>query len=331
MKKYFIMAVAVLASLTACQKDPEQIIVNDGTIKFMSLQTRATVTDTTGISDLQKDDAFQLYGYIKGEPNALFADERPDYEAPNWETTGNVKYWADAKYYNFYAFYPAQTVSAEYDKASFTFDGSAGNIDLVAASRCEILGKVTNAPVQLTFEHQLARIAFNFVNKFNDPNISIKVTEIKLLQVPTTAKFTYKAGTTANSIASVEVSETNLSDINYTFPADDIVISGSALDAQTYDSLKTNYMYVVPSTGKYQMTCKVEYSNMVDEETEVIKTETYTVDVTNANYSYAAGQSYVFTANVYDVVSPITFSVSVTPWGVDISAGDINIGPGNNK
>jgi hypothetical protein len=64
MKKYFIMAVAVLATLTACQPDEPQTIVQTSEICFApaATQTRAAVTAVGNTKALQ-DNGFAVFGF----------------------------------------------------------------------------------------------------------------------------------------------------------------------------------------------------------------------------------------------------------------------------
>ena len=343
MKKYFFMAIAVLASLTACQPEPEQVLVNDGTIKFMSVETRATdETPVVDMSTFKSNDnggkSFTVYGFINGaEAGTLWeTGVQPVYgqsaqNVDQW-TVSPEKYWADAKYYNFYAFYnQGADVKASYANAVVKFDGGTeAKTDFVAASKCEIRGNVFNAPVDLKFYHQLSRVAIKFVNKFNDTNNKIIVSNIKVKSVATGATFTYTAPTTkgANASATVAISDLKKTDVAFDFLNDD-AIQGVA-DGAEYNSKTTVYKYFVPAKEAYLMDCTVEFVTLVND-TEVKQSKNYKdlklqmTDALSAN-GYVAGQSYVFTANVYDAISPIIFSVNVEPWGADTAAGDITIG-----
>lgn len=333
MKKYLFMAVAVLASLTACQKDPEQVLVNDGTIKFMSVETRAT--EVTDIDDFKKtgEETFQVFGYIKGENNVLWeSGVYPKWDGTSTWETETAKYWADAKYYNFYAFYPAQTLETKtYEATSFVFDGD-GQTDLVAAANCEILGNVFNTAVALNFKHQLSRVAINFVNKFNDPNITIEVLDVVVSDVETGATFTFTAPSSAAQEIVPTLTATTKDNLTFTFDDNKNSIVGAELgQTTTYNAGKSNYMYFLPTSEEkaYNLSCKIKFINnntnpATTKEVTYPKTgETLTL---NAN-KYLAGDSYVFTANVYDELNPITFTVDVEPWGDDQAVdGDITIG-----
>ena len=336
MKKYFIMAVAVLASLTACQKDPEQVLVNDGTIKFMSVQTRAT--EETTIEDLQKSKSFQVFGYNRdaatNEKSVVFDGASPEWDGTSTWTVDPVQYWADAKYYNFYAFYPAQTmISKGYAGTSFVFDGN-GTTDLVAAANCEILGNVFNTAVALNFKHQLSRVAINFVNKFNDPNITIEVLDVVVSDVETGATFTFTAPSSAAQEIVPTLAATTKDNLTFTFDDNKNSIVGAELgQTTTYNAGKSNYMYFLPTSEEkaYNLSCKIKFiNNNTNPATtkEVVYPKTGETLTLNAN-KYLAGESYVFTANVYDELNPITFAVAVEPWGEDKKVeGDITIGQG---
>lgn len=350
MKKYFIMAVAVLASLTACQKDPEQIIVNDGTIKFMSVATRGlNETPIVDISTFEKDKSFVVYGFMENEKGNVLTNVLwengvyPKYSATTsssnigqWATVGEeIRYWADAKYYNFYAFYNQgeNTVTAAHASTVVAFDGGTNaTTDFVAASNCEIRGQVANAPVQLAFKHQLSRVTIKFVNLFNDVNNRIEVTNI-IVKAPTAATFTYTAPTAAGEAAVAVDDNANLVSVPFDVEgATDakLTVNGVA-DGQDYLSANTTYKYFVPSTGakSYEMTCDVDFITKVGDK-EIVTEKNYTVAL--PEWEYKAGESYEFIANVYDAVNPITFNVTVKDWPTtNTHAGDVNIGGNKNK
>ena len=348
MKKYFIMAVAVLASLTACQKDPEQIIVNDGTIKFMSVQTRGLdETPIVNIETFKKEKSFVVYGFMKNEKGNVM--ENTLWETgvyPKFETSSTSKYvdqwvvspekfWADAKYYNFYAFYNQgeNSVTANSALTVVEFDGGIdATTDFVAASNCEIRGQVANAPVQLNFKHQLSRVTIKFVNLFNDENNRIEVTNI-IVKAPTAATFTYTAPATAGEATVAVTDNTTVVEVPFDVQGEKnakLTVNGIAANSEEYLSGNTTYKYFVPSTEKvsYKMSCHVDFITKVGKE-EIVTGKDY--EVTLPEWEYKANESYEFTANVYDAVNPITFNVTVTDWPTDTDAGDVNIGGGINK
>lgn len=365
MKKYFIMAVAVLASLTACQKDPEQVLVNDGTIKFMSAPvTRADATPIVDLSTFQNNGkSFTVYGYTNGE--TIFDGIQPTHSAKGevhtW-TPEETKYWADAKHYNFYAFYNQGSNSSNtfaYAGAVINFEATEeADKDFVMASNCNILGNVFNAPVQLNFRHQLSRVAIKFVNKFNDPNMTITVSDVKVYAVPTGAKFTYTAPTGGNThnpsttpsineaaeiTPAIVIADTDKKDVSFEFQNDsknDGIIVGVAENVTTYNGDTTIYKYFVPTEAsvEYYMSCRVKFTTTTqtgatDLEINNLYGATETNGVVTCNQKlklnsikYEAGQGYIFTANIYDTVNPITFSVDVKPWSDTNVEGSIEIG-----
>lgn len=329
MKKFFVMGAVVFASLSACSPDLGPVAVNDGSIKFVSVQTRAT--DETELSDLQKDESFQVFGYNKKETEikTVFDNVKPKWDGVSTWTTTDIKYWEDAKNYNFYAFYPAQAVDASYEQASFVFDGN-GAIDLVAAVNSEVVGNVFNSAVALNFKHQLSRVAINFINKFNDPNITIEVLEVVVSDVETGAKFTFVAPHSAANQIEPILTEPTTDNLTFTFDGNVNSIVGAEVGVTSYNSGKTNYMYFLPTADAkaYNLSCKIKYINNLTSPATVKEVLYPAGDevLTLSETKYEAGQSYVFSANVYDELNPITFSVSVESWGVDKPAGNITIG-----
>ena len=323
MKKYFFMAIAVLASLTACQQNEPEAIVNDGTIKFMSAQTRAT--ETTELKDLE-DNGFKVYAYTGATTTYdVFSGAlatpitKPSTENVTIWNTDVTKYWAINQTYDFLCVYPnniTATRNGRVNTVSFTNDGT---VDYVAAvATCTTITDLAINPVALTFNHQLARVAIKFANKFtaDEGGFTIKVSNVALKALPNVATFTYTNGTTTS------VTATGSADMALTFDkaVDNIMTISATTDATTV------YKYIVPTTAStvYKLTYKVEIYNG----NELLNTfDQSTEGVDLSSIQFTAGQSYLFTANVYDVINPIKFTVNVTPWPTtDTPAGNITIG-----
>ena len=127
MKKYFIMAVAVLATLTACQPDEPQTVVQTREICFApaATQTRATAAEAITVANLKQ---FAVSAFVTTNGGIWSADNKIfDNTAVQTsdETTTNasifevvdpdeVKYWAESSDYKFSAVYPVPTPDWSY-------------------------------------------------------------------------------------------------------------------------------------------------------------------------------------------------------------------------
>ena len=308
MKKYFFMALAALATLTACQPDEPQTMVNDGTIKFMSAETRATVTDITTLAT----NGFNVYGYTTGangydvfNPTTATPTTTPAQPNTTVWNTDVTKYWAEGQTYDFVALYPL-SVTGSYvianRKTTVAFTGNA-ETDFVAATATAENVTTDRGAVALTFKHQLSRVAFKFVNAFTANDITVDVANVQLLAVPTSATFTYTAGTPWTTV----ISSPNSASVAY---------DGTTNLAKDGE-YTTDYKYIVPTEGAttvaYKLSCNVTIKH---NNGEVLKQFdcTGTNALTIGEVDYNAGLGYVFTTNISSTINPITFTVSVENW-----------------
>ena len=309
MKKLFILAAAIVA-FASCSKEPEAI-VNDGSIKFMSVQTRAT--ETTDITDL-KNGGFNVYGYTTGAKGydvftgvTATASSKPTTEGTTIWNTPVTKYWAANQTYDFVALYPISnkaTIDKTARTATVTFNNT-GEEDLVAAVATRTTETdLAQAAVALTFKHQLARVVVKFVNQFETAQgFTVKVSNVALKSIPTTATFTYTNGTTT------AVSATGTADMAFSFDG----ATGGVMTIGANSEASTVYKYVIPTNAAtvYKLAYKVE---IYDGSELLLNTFETTAGVDLTSTTYTAGQSYLFTANVYDVINPINFTVEVEKW-----------------
>ena len=334
MKKYFIMAVAVLATLTACQPDePQTTIVETREISFApaATQTRATPVKDYTIDNLIAN-GFAVWGYVSPDKDA---------QTPTWEplftktlvtqqtidrvevwqpaAEGDVKYWSPNSDYIFSAIYPK-------DAANYTFgsdktqtitnfaivNGGLETEDLLVSRVAEatLANAEQRVAVGLTFDHMLARVRFQFTNTFADENVTIKVTNVQLHGVVDEATATLAMGKATLSdqnqvdrlIATWEdADQTSTTTINFQDVEDqndvDIAIAQNANAA-------TQYRLFIPQTvanEKYTLTFGLEV--LADGVTVLRKS--YKVDgedeeaaVALKGFDYVNGNSYLFNANI---------------------------------
>lgn len=335
MKKYLFMAVAALATLTACQPgDEPQTIVQTREICFApgATQTRATATAVGNTKALQ-DNGFAVFGF-QGEAQifnntkvvynstaitSLGLKKGTHYEADLWapEEAANVKYWAEATY-TFSGVYPATNNGYNMDATgtqTITNFVNDGTVDLLV-SNVETVNNTANTktPVALQFEHMLSRVKFTFRNGFSGNEV-IEIKNVVIYAVGKTASATIAEGATEP-----------LPTWTITDKAD---ISFGTMDSQTgekrFDKAgkdTTCYKYIIPGEAQYTM----GFTLVVYSEGVQVATKTYSAATNNAitvkpDAAFASGKGYNFTATISPDeagdIFPIQFSVDVTDWPTD--------------
>ena len=360
MKKYFIMAVAVLATLTACQPDePQTTIVETREISFApaATQTRATAVDETTTENLGD---FAVWGYVGANGNftsAVFskttvtktATNTSDFSATSkavWQPVGgDVKYWAPNSTYWFSAMYPL----SEAGKYSFSTDGTThiqkitafaiaeGGVstkDIVVARPAKAtLGNEQQRPaVGLTFDHMLARVRFAFRNGFADKNVTIEITNVELNGLIAQADATIASDGKAAWNNSTDNIKLDFQDKNDIFTLE----NNSIGEAVEEDTVATQYRLFIP-TSVVENAYKLSFDLVVKADNVTVLSKSYTMDVDDdpnndavglKAVEYENGKSYLFSATINgnllnEEIFPINFDVTVTDWAADQYMGDI--------
>ena len=338
MKKLFILAAAIIA-LASCQKE-QASYVEDGSIKFATAQTRATL-----VSDLDKLEkgGFTVLGYAKDA--IIFDNETAQPKGTNtwWEMT-TKRYWADNTTYNFFAVYPTVNkengfVVADENKTSATINfANTGEIDLILAGTqiktkegVEGAGRTTAA--HMTFKHALSRVAFKFVNAYKSAAgtpIYLKVEGLKLMSEKGsgTAKITSVVDeNTTDKKSSSEITWSSINksgDIEYMVKgefanSEKIYQVGNTENNPTY--ALTDYKYIFPTTdltngvAAYKIACVI---TAYDDKENTIRvfdfSEGIDVKTTTTELNHVAGQSYTYTMTIKEDLNEIKFDVDVEDW-----------------
>ena len=320
------MALAALATLTACQQPEEPTaMVNDGTIKFMSAETRATVTTIDNLG------TFNVYGYTEGETtlNIFGETTTATKDGTVWKPSV-TRYWAEGKTYNFFAVYApnsdvdkitSKAVDAANDKMTINFTNTTGNVDLVTAASTNVttlFNKSTGA-TPLAFQHALARVAFQFNwGCTTGSDQTVEVTDVKLLGTKSTGVLTVAA----NGDRTWTTSGENVT-INYAAPA---TLTESAKLLPEVDATSgAGYQYIIPTEG---LAPQIAFTAVVkDAQGTVLKTFNKSAGVNLPAQAYAAGKSYTFTMNINPQFNDIQFTVTVADWS---DGGSSSLDFGNN-
>lgn len=313
MKKLFIMGLAAMGlALTACNSDETVEMAKGNAIGFKTFVNNSTrvATDAT-TTNLE---SFKVWGKMKkgdqtGTPFDGVVVSKDTQKG--WTYTTPV-YWENGYSYSFVALAPvdAFTMTApnayqNYGSIAFNNDAKAGETDLVyAAKDCgEVTVAANTCPqaVDLTFNHMLARVRFQFKNAMDDGS-TLTVTDVKITNA-------YKSGT-----AELKAVFNDLAWVT------DVATGELAFDNATTTqfaqnaSCVTGHKYMIPATEAYHVTFKVTriHNGVTDE-------YTHTVDLPET--AMQPGKSYQFTAeftheniNPDQVLCPIVFTATVNPW-----------------
>ena len=336
MKKLFILAAAIIA-LASCSNNEQSTYVEDGSIKFTTMETRTVVSDLSTL----KEKGFTVLGYAGS--TKIFDNEdatlKTDITKGDWWEMSTKKYWADNTTYNFFALYSSSadykfTAAEDLNSASFNFTNTGKDDLILAGTNIKTTTGDNGAgrdAAHMTFKHALSRVAFKFVNAYtSDPNnkISLAVSDLKLLNQAGTADVTITSTTlgevkdeNSNNIPDLGSSESKITwgafsssgDISYMV---DDEFTGAGAIAQT-ENAQTDYKYIVPATnGTYNIACKIVAT---DGDGNVIRTFDYSggtrVKTSSAEtLTHEAGKSYLYTMTVSEDLNEITFTVDVEEW-----------------
>ena len=309
MKKYFFMAIAVLASLTACQQNEPEATYNDGVIRFKNAPVTRATTVTEGIGN-----EFMVLGYVNDDvlfnEKAVNTDETKT-TTTEWKTS-TVKYWADNTPYTFFAVYPSKKITTVDNTKATVGYTNTGDEDLVMAGLSMTSGaSKTQTPAHLIFKHALSRVRFSFTNKFTDSQLKVKVENVKL-----NARNGENATATINSdntITWTTPSETTEA-IDFAFDALTSLNLGDGIDIAIDGVETTDYQYIIPnSTATYTMAADITVYT-TDATIHTYKITDAKVVTTGNSFNFEYGNSYTFNMNVTDNLNEITFTVFVEEW-----------------
>lgn len=320
-KNLFLIGLAAIGMLFASCSNDETVEVakNQNGIQFKSFvnnSTRATDLTTANLTD------FQVWGIMKkdnqiGKP---FVGTQVSKPGGAW-SYGTPVYWEKGYQYSFVAVAPAgvfEMVEAPADYLDYgrvKFDNGSGDTDLLWATNDKGLvtweGDVCPAAVDLTFNHMLSRVRFNFVNAMDDGSLlTVKdVTITNACTVGTVALIDDNAGLAWAAIG------------NAALLFDDAAETGFAQNA----ACTTGHKYMIPTTKAYNVTFKVERAH-----NGVVDTYEHSVNLTEMEME--SGKSYQFKAeftaqniNPDGALCPIVFEPTVNEWDAWGDAIDMNM------
>ena len=249
MKKLFIMGLAAMGlALTACNSDETVEMAKGNAIGFKTFvnnSTRATdVTETNFTS-------FKVWGKMKkgDQTGTPFDGVVVSKDAKKGWTYTPPVYWEKDYAYSFVALAPndaynftAPTVINNW--GSLTFDNGAGETDLIYATarQATVTGDGCPAPVNLTFNHMLSRVRFQFENGMDDGSV-LTVSNVKITDAYTSGTATLAEQLTVNS---------------WTPGQETGALEFGGADAMDKNAKKeTGHKYMIPATKDYKLSFTV--------------------------------------------------------------------------
>lgn len=307
MKKLLVMGLAAMGlALTACNSDETVEVAKGNAIGFKTFVNNSTrvATDAT-TTNL---DAFKVWGKMKkgdqtGTPFDGVVVSKDTQKG--WTYTTPV-YWEKGYAYSFVALAPnkAYTFTAPTvinNWGSLTFDNGAGETDLIYATAKQetVAANVCPPSVNLTFNHMLSRVRFQFTNGMDDGSV-LTVSNVKI-----TDAYTSGTATLAEQLAN----------LSWTLDQGTGALEfGNAAAMEKKAKEATGHKYMIPATKAYNVTFTV---------TRVHHgvTDTYNHTVTLPETEMKQGLSYQFVAtltakniNPDEELCQIKFTAEVKDW-----------------
>lgn len=320
-KNLFKIGLAAIGMLFASCSNDETVEVkkNTNAIQFKSFvnnSTRATDLTTTNLVD------FQVWGIMKkdnqiGKP---FVGTQVTKAGGAW-SYGVPVYWEKGYQYSFVAVAPADAFDmveapANYqDYGKVKFNNGRGDTDLLWAAKDKGLvtweGNACPAVVDLTFNHMLSRVRFNFVNGMDDGSL-LTVKDVQITNACTEGTVQLIADNAGLAWAASG---------NAALMFDNAAETGFAQNA----ACTTGHKYMIPTTKAYNVTFKVERAH-----NGVVDTYEHSVNLTEMQME--SGKSYQFKAeftaqniNPEGALCPIVFEPTVNEWDAWGDAIDMNM------
>lgn len=306
MKKLFIMGLAAMGlALTACNSDETVEMAKGNAIGFKTFvnnSTRVATDETT--TDLK---SFKVWGLMNNgtQTGKPFVAQEVKKENGTWSYTPPV-YWEKDYAYSFVALAPNDaynfTAPTEINKwGSLTFENGKGEKDLIYATAKQetVAANVCPKAVDLTFNHMLARVRFQFTNGMDDGSV-LTVSNVKINDA-------YTSGT---ATLAEQLTDLTWNPVQGTGALE----FGNAAAMNPSAKAETAHKYMIPADKAYNLTFTV---------TRVHHgvTDTYDHTVPLPQTKMKQGLSYQFVATLTanniipgQVLCPITFTAEVEEW-----------------
>ena len=294
-------------ALTACNSDETVEVAKGNAIGFKTFVNNSTRAANDATTD--NLDAFKVWGLMnKGNQTGTpFVAKDVTKANGAWSYAPPV-YWEKGYAYSFVALAPndAYTFTAPTTIntwGSLTFNNGTGETDLIYAAekQAAVTGEGRLAPVNLTFNHMLSRVRFQFENGMLDGS-KLTVSNVKINDAYTSGTATLAEQLTNLSWATGEATGA-------------LVFGNAAAMEQQNAKAETAHKYMIPANKAYNLTFTVtrEHHGVTD---------VYNHTVTLPETAMKQGLSYQFVAkftaeniNPDEELCPITFTATVNSWG----------------
>ena len=292
-------------ALTACNSDETVEMAKGNAIGFKTFVNNSTrVANDATTTNLE---SFKVWGLMnKGDNTGTpFVAKEVTKANGTWSYAPPV-YWEKGYAYSFVALAPNNTYTFTAPTVinnwgSLTFENGNGETDLIyaAAKKETVEGNGCPAPVDLTFNHMLSRVRFQFENGMEDGS-KLTVSDVKINDA-----YTSGTATLAEALANISWDPQGTGAIEF---------GNAAAMEQQNAKAETAHKYMIPATKKYNLTFTV---------TRVHHgvTDTYNHTVTLPETEMKQGLSYQFVAkftaeniNPAEVLCPIQFTAEVKGW-----------------
>ena len=200
MKKIFLIGLTAAAMMASCSNDETVEMAQQKAISFSNAfvnnGTRSIVDPSFTTENLTD---FAVYGFTQN--GQIFNGEKVSGTTSTGWSYDNVQYWVPGNTYTFGAIAPHRAANVSdvklpegatkvEMKVAFT-NTDADQVDLLHAAPAQIAGTAVTPtytePVSMTFNHQLSKVKFSFVNAVGE-GYTVKVKDVKI-------KDAYKDGT----------------------------------------------------------------------------------------------------------------------------------------
>lgn len=323
MKKLFIMGLAAMGlALTACNSDETVEVAKGNAIGFKTFvnnSTRAANDVTTSTLE-----SFKVWGLMNkdNQTGTPFIAKEVTKKNGAWSYQTPV-YWEKGYAYSFVALAPndaytftAPTVINTW--GSLTFENGAGETDLIyaAAKQETVAGNTCPAAVNMTFNHMLSRVRFQFENGMADGSV-LTVSNVKINDACTSG-----TATLAEQLAGLRWAPGQ---------GTGALEFGNAAEMEKDAKEATAHKYMIPATKDYKLSFTV---------TRVHHGVTDVYNHNNVNLqglTFEPGKSYQLTAkftaeniNPNEELCPIVFTATVNPWE-SVDDQSFNVKPATNN
>lgn len=306
MKKLFIMGLAAMGlALTACNSDETVEMAKGNAIGFKTFVNNSTRTANDATTD--NLDEFKVWGLMnkEGKTGTPFVAKEVTKANGAWSYAPPV-YWEKGYAYSFVALAPNNVYTFTAPTAintwgSLTFENGNGETDLIyaAAKQATVTGDGCPAPVNLTFNHMLSRVRFQFENGMLDGSV-LTVSNVKINDA-----YTSGTATLAEQLANLSWAPGQTTGA---------LVFGDAAEMAENVKEATAHKYMIPAIKTYKLSFTV---------TRVHHgvTDVYNHNVDLQELTFEPGKSYQLTAkftaeniNPDEVLCPIQFTATVNPW-----------------